>query len=179
MPLLRPSNNSRTLVHQVNIEIVKSENYYHQQHPEDAYVVLQANERPLANQQSFCKIVDKKVMALVPACFASVQRQVPPILLKALSACYKACIWEAFQAGAKKVMVPPLGVMREEQVGLDVEGKPQVEIKGDLFWSQAKSSLAAKEAVIELCSLIPDEFFTVIFVVTKDAFDDWDSIMIF
>lgn len=139
---------------------------------DSSYLVEQANSKAIFNQQSYCKLVGKIVKALVPACSPSVDRQYSDLSFAMLVACYESCINVAASAGAETIFIQPLGVgIKMNQTSTN--GKTRFSgIWGDLFWTQAKSSLAAKLAVDRVINIIPDDV-QVIFIIQNENIDDW------
>jgi len=145
-----------------------------------AFVVEQANERPIQCQKSFGLVSGKRVMALVPAFVPNSKSQSPAILHAGLASCYEHCIMSAVLAGASTIVVKPLGVGKRINEVFENGQLIDHDIWGDLFWTQAKTSMAAKSAVQNAVSRadFPEDV-NVIFIVPKEAFDDWDSAMQF
>jgi len=142
------------------------------------FVVEQANAKAVVDQKSYCHVKGNSVKAIVPACAPSVTSQVPAADFSRLSACYAACLSAAAAAGATTILVRPLGVgvpmTRMSETGRTLPDG----LWGNLFWSQAKTSAAARLGVDEACKAVPGDV-EAVFVVPQSAFDDWDSAMQF
>jgi len=146
----------------------------------DAFVVEQSNSGPIQNQKSFGAVVGRQVGAFVPVCSPSVDSQVPETLFRRLACCYENCIVAAVMAGAKNIVVKPLGVGRRINEVFKQGQLVDYDVWGNLFWTQAKTSMAAKLAVQAASSRSDcSGDVNVIFVVPKDSLDDWDSAMRF
>lgn len=148
--------------------------------PADVFTVEQANSSPLSNQKSFGAVVGRRVGAFVPACIPSSESQSPANQYTRLASCYENCIMAAAAAGGRTVVVKPLGVGQRRNEVFENGQLLSYDIWGDLYWTQAKSSMAAKLAVQAASARAdcPDDL-VIIFVVPKEALDDWDSAMRF
>lgn len=136
------------------------------------FFVEQANSRAMVNQQTYCKLYGKIVKAFVPANISTVGSQTDEKAFTMLIACYESCINKAASADAKQICIRPLGtgiqltkIVQNYEVALNG-------LWGDLFWTHAKSSMAAKKAVENTFSIIPDSV-SLTFIVPKENFDDW------
>jgi hypothetical protein len=136
------------------------------------FFVEQANSRAMADQQTYCKLSGKIVKALVPANVSTVGSQTDEKAFTMLIACYEACINQAVSAGAKQICIRPLGT-GVQLTKIDQNGEVVLNgLWGDLFWTHAKSSTAAKKAVENTFQTIPDAV-SLTFIVPKENFDDW------
>ena len=142
---------------------------------ESAFFVEQANMQALVEQKSFYSLQGRSVKALVPDCNATCTSQNSKESFDKLVCCYVACIGAAVAAGAKVVVVRPLGVGIPIYATTDDGTTVQMGVKGNLFWTYSKTSAAAKQAV----ESTSDWNVTVVFVVPKAGFDDWDHAMDF
>ena len=143
-----------------------------------AFFVDQANAKAIVEQKSYCHVKGRSVKAIVPACSPTVASQTPAADFERLRACYLACLLAAAGAGAKSIVVMPLGVgVRMTRTSTRGRTLPDG-LWGNLFWSHAKSALAAKAAVEEACQSVPGDI-DVVFVVPSEALDDWDGAMQF
>ena len=147
--------------------------------PGPVFLVEQVNARPLAKQSSFGRVVGNKVQAFVPACVPTVTSQVPEKEFASLASCYENTILAAAKAGARTIAVRQLGVGRKVNVVLN-EGGQMVnhDLWGDMFWTVAKSSLAARFAVQAASPKVADGI-EVVFVVPPEAHAEWDATMAF
>ncbi len=139
------------------------------------FFIEQVNARAIVDQKSFCVASGNRIKALVPALEPTCQSQSPINDFNRLVSCYKACLSTAVSSGAKTVRVSPLGVGVKLSTILDNGDVIQNGVWGNLFWTQAKTSLAARQAVVES----QHDGVTVIFVVPEESFDDWDHAMDF
>ena len=142
---------------------------------EGVFFVGQANAKAIVDQKSFCALSGNRVKALVPAVEPTCKSQCPKEDFDKLVQCYKSCISRAASAGAKTVIITPLGVGVPLTGVLDNGDVIRNGTWGNLFWTQSKTSMAARQAVTES----PFDGITVVFVVPADAFDDWDHAMDF
>lgn len=153
--------------------VLKDSNNYKEIDQTSVYTVEQANEHALVNQQSYCKLFGQVVKALVPANISTVSSQSSETSFLMLIACYESCINIAASDGAECILVPPLGIgiklIKTSSLGnIKSDGN-----WGDLFWTNARSSLAAKMATEKVKQYIPDDV-KVIFVVQNENYDEWD-----
>ncbi len=140
--------------------------------PSSTFFVEQANSRAMVDQQTYCRLSGKIVKALVPANVSTVGSQTDEKAFTMLIACYEACINQAVSSGAKYICIRPLGT-GVQLTKIDQNGDVLLNgLWGDLFWSHSKSSMAAKKAVENTVSVIPDDV-SLTFIVPKEKFDDW------
>jgi hypothetical protein len=158
----------------VKISIVIEGSASHKEIDKDSvYSVEQANGKALVNQQSYCRLSGQVVKALVPANVSTVNSQSSETSFLMLVSCYESCINVAASNGAVQIVVPPLGVginlIKTSSLGnVKSDGR-----WGDLFWTNSKSSLAAKLATEKVCQYIPDDVLLT-FVVQNEYYDEWD-----
>jgi hypothetical protein len=143
------------------------------------FIVEQANARAVIDQKSFCRVRGNLVQAIVPACTPTVTSQFPAEDLDKLAMCYQVCLAAAASAGSSVIVIRPLGVGIKMTTMSSVTGiERQNGLWGNLFWSQAKTAVAARRAVDEACKSLPGDV-EAVFVVPKESFQDWDSEMQF
>lgn len=143
------------------------------------FVIEQSNAGPVVEHSTYFHVRGKIVGAVVPACISSIVSQVPEQSFQNLIECYEKCIEAAVVLGASTVIVRPLGTGIKKTTSIPAQNKVIADgLWGNLFWSHAKSSLAARAAFYKACSYLPGDV-TVVFVVPKENFDDWDSAMQF
>ena len=136
------------------------------------YFVEQANNKAIFNQQSYCKLSDRVVKALVPACSSTVSSQESEISFKMLIACYESCINMAASDGANNILIQPLGTGIKKDQTSTIGTVRSDGLWGDLFWTSSKSSLAARQAVSKVVNIIPNDV-CVFFIIQEDNIDDW------
>ena len=159
----------------VKVIVEGSEEHVSLSKSESTFFVEQANSKALVDQKSFCLLTGNSVKALVPASDATCTSQTPKTSFDQLVCCYATCIGTTAAAGAKTVAVKPLGVGIPTFQKMEDGTMIQTGLRGNLFWTHPKTSLAAKLATESSSSLN----LMVVFVVPGNAFDDWDHAMDF
>lgn len=139
------------------------------------FFVEQANVKAICNQQSYCRLSGNIVKALVPANIQSVTSQESETSFLMLISCYESCINVAASEGATQIIIKPLGVGIPMTKVLENGEVANVGFWGNLFWTHSKSSLAARKAVENTRSVIPDDV-TTLFIIPKEYVEEWDWI---
>jgi hypothetical protein len=95
------------------------------------FIVEQVNDKPLAKQSSFGRIIGNKVAAFVPACSPTAASLVPEKDFKALACCYENTIMAAIAAGARTVAVRQLGVGRKVNATIGTGDSADIDVIGE------------------------------------------------